>query len=210
MRKRYIIFNIIFVFIAAGFTIPTIIYHWSITALISRILCIYGLFMQANKNRYGLILLIVANALYVNVAYTTGYYGDAIFFGCVAIPFQIFTFVSWSRHLDENKLVEPRRMDIATTIGCVVVGGAAIFGYGLLLKSMGGINSYVDASSTVLSLFAYALTFLRYREAWIAWSIQSLIGITMYSLVGNILMIVSGTICLTLNAMAVFIWKEKE
>ena len=210
MRKRYIIFSAIFALIAIGFTIPTIAFHWSILALISRLLCIYGLFMQANKNRYGILLLIVANALYVNVAYTTGYYGDAIFFGCIAIPFQIITFFGWSKHLDKDKLVIPRRMNAITTISCIIGGAGAIFIYGLLLKHMGGINSYIDASSTVLSLFAYVLTFLRFREAWITWSIQSIIGITMYSLVGNVLMIVAGTICLTMNTMAVFIWKEKE
>ena len=130
----------------------------SITGVICVILCGMG---KVSNYFFGTINVI----LYAIVAWKAKYYGDVMLNLLYYFPTNIIGWISWKKHIDaEKNVVYKRRMTGKQDILLVIISVAGIFGYGYVLKLMGGNLPVVDSMSTVLSVIAQVLMIKRFME----------------------------------------------
>ena len=83
---------------------------------------------------------------------------------------------------------------------------AGIFGYKLVLDTLGGNATLLDSMSTVLSLAANALMVLRYREQWILWIVVDVVTVIMWMIAGDLLMTIMWSIYLCNAVYGLMMW----
>ena len=119
--------------------------------------------------------------LYAIVAYKAKYYGDVMLNLLYYFPTNILGWVVWKKHIDkESNVVYKRRMTIKQDILLVIISAVSVFGYGFVLKLMGGNLPVVDSMSTVLSVIAQILMIKRFMEQWIVWIVVDVVSVIMW------------------------------
>ncbi|MBE6124389.1 MAG: nicotinamide mononucleotide transporter [Erysipelotrichaceae bacterium] len=207
MNKKISILYIVILFLLTLITITLNLNWLDYTSVILEITCIL---LLTKRNFFSIIIKLISDLFYVYIAYKTKYYGDASFYLFISTPITIISYFSWNKNLDETKLVKSRSLTIKTKyLLCSLTLIITIF-YAYLLKTLGGINTILDAGSTVSSLFAYIFMMLRYQEQWIMWILQYLITIFMYVAVGNFLITFMSTFCLLSSIIGYKNWREKN
>ena len=146
----------------------------SITGVICVILCGMG---KVSNYFFGTINVI----LYAIVAWKAKYYGDVMLNLLYYFPTNIIGWISWKKHIDaEKNVVYKRRMTGKQDILLVIISVAGIFGYGYVLKLMGGNLPVVDSMSTVLSVIAQVLMIKRFMEQWVIWIVVDAVSVIMW------------------------------
>ena len=69
----------------------------------------------------------------------------------------------------KTKEVEKTRLTVSRQILLLVLSAVSIYGYGLVLKRLGGNLPFIDSMSTCLSVLAMLLSVRRLMEQWIVW-----------------------------------------
>ena len=105
------------------------------------------------------------------------------------------SYFSWRKHLEGKYRVTPRKLSLKTTIITILISIVAVLLYGQFLDYIGGINTYIDATSTVVSFIATLLMTLRYREQWYMWLVVYLVSIIMWITTFDILMLIMSISC---------------
>lgn len=124
--------------------------------------------------------------LYAYIAYEQKYYGEVMLNLLYFLPMQFIGFYLWKNNKVQRTAAEKVKIEMMSNnarILWTVVSCAGIFGYGLILKRMGGNLPFVDATSTVLSIIAMVLMAKRYVEQWILWIIVDVVSVIMWFVV---------------------------
>ena len=146
----------------------------SITGVICVILCGMG---KVSNYFFGTINVI----LYAIVAWKAKYYGDVMLNLLYYFPTNIIGWISWKKHIDSKRnVVYKRRMTWKQDVLLVLVSVVGIFGYGFVLKLLGGNLPIVDSMSTVLSVIAQVLMIKRFMEQWVIWIIVDAVSVIMW------------------------------
>ena len=156
----------------------------------------------------------INTVLYALVAWKAKYWGEVMLNLIYYVPMNFVGMYMWSKNMNEQtEEVLKKRMTRNNSIlayGCVIAGTIA---YGFLLKFLHGTLPFVDAMSTVFSVFAQYLCVKRYMEQWILWIVVDVVTVIMwiYAFVngtGDMATVLMWSIYL-INAIIMFLkWKK--
>lgn len=146
----------------------------SITGVICVILCGMG---KVSNYFFGTINVV----LYALVAWRAKYYGDVMLNLLYYFPTNILGWIVWNKNIDkESNTVYKRRMTIKQDLILLVISILAVFGYGYVLRLLGGNLPFVDSMSTVLSVIAQILMIKRFMEQWVIWIVVDVVSVIMW------------------------------
>ena len=80
----------------------------------------------------------------------------------------------------KTKEVEKTRLTVSRQILLLVLSAVSIYGYGLVLKRLGGNLPFIDSMSTCLSVLAMLLSVRRLMEQWIVWIVVDVVTVFMW------------------------------
>ena len=161
------------IWLAAACTVITALsVHWGddalgITMALTGVLCV----ILTGKGKMSCYLFgLVNTVLYAWIAFGARYYGEVMLNACYYVPMQFVGWFMWKKHMDgKTKEVEKTRLTVSRQILLLVLSAVSIYGYGLVLKRLGGNLPFIDSMSTCLSVLAMLLSVRRLMEQWIVW-----------------------------------------
>ena len=71
-------------------------------------------------------------------------------------------------------------MDVVA-LAAAGIAAACVYGYGLLLKALGGSLPFTDSLSTCLSVLAMLFSVKRLMEQWILWIVVDVVTVYMWA-----------------------------
>ena len=146
---------------AAAITVTGILWNQHIFRMIPLYISLVVGLLQANANRYANLIGGINSLLYVVVYLHFGLYASAANALLVSFPFQIATFIRWSRHAYRNS-TEFRRMSwknrilIALAfIGCYIVVYVILTEMDSSYRVLDNLISLLAILSSILTLFSF-------------------------------------------------------
>ncbi len=125
---------------------------------------------------------IINTILYSYISLNAQFYGEVMLNALYYLPMQFYGFYQWNKHLNlETNEVVKRQMTFISFIKLLCLVGFLTFVYGLILTKIHGNLAYIDAFSTIASVFAMYLSVKRYAEQWILWILVNIVTIFMWS-----------------------------
>ena len=127
---------------------------------------------------FGLVNTIVY-AIYLFYWHIWGTFGLEML---VYLPFNILSWIIWSRHRDEQQkeLTKAKKLTIwqDVAVGAIII--ASTFIYHSILVQIGGEVPWLDAATVALGVIATGLEMLRYREQYALWIITDVVAVAMF------------------------------
>lgn len=167
----------------ACFTILGLSIYWGdgligIISAVTGVICV----VCTGKGKLSAYLFGAVNtALYAYISFTANYYGEVMLNALYYFPLQFYGFYVWSQNMrEETKEVKKRCMSRRNFFLLVLLVAVATIGYGTVLKNMGGNLPYVDGFSTVVSIFAMAVSIKMYSEQWLLWIAVDVVTVFMW------------------------------
>lgn len=150
----------------------------SITASVTGVICVILCGMGKVSNYFfGTINVI----LYAVAAWKAKYYGDVMLNLLYYFPTNIIGWIFWEKNINkETNEVNKKRMTWKQDIILAVISFIGVFGYGYILKLLGGNLPIVDSMSTVFSVIAQILMIKRFAEQWVIWIIVDVVSVIMW------------------------------
>ena len=180
----------------------------SITGVICVILCGMG---KVSNYFFGTINVV----LYAIMAWKAKYYGDVMLNLLYYFPTNILGWILWKKNIDkETNAVYKRRMTRKQDVLLLMISVVGVFGYGFVLRLLGGNLPFVDSMSTVLSVIAQILMIKRFTEQWVIWIVVDVVSVIMWVAAlftegGSIAVLLMWTVFLG-NAVIMFVKWLKE
>ena len=154
--------------------------NWvSLTAALTGVWCVI---LTGKGKRSSFILGMVNTVLYAWVAFQAKYYGEVMLNMLYYVPMNVVGWFAWKKHMNEDS-GEVKKTKLSLKGSALIYGltAAAIVGYGLVLKAMGGALPYIDSMSTVVSISAQILSVKRLREQWVLWIVVDIVTVIMWA-----------------------------
>ncbi len=146
---------------------------------------------------------------YIIVAFINRYYGEVMLNALYYLPSQFIGYYLWNKNMNDDKsLVRGKKLKIREIVLLAIVTSIGIFGYKLVLDCLGGVQTLLDSSSTILSVIANALMMLRYREQWLIWIIIDGVTVIMWLLVGDYIMVTMWAVYLVNAFYGYYNWSK--
>ncbi|MGN1033910.1 MAG: nicotinamide riboside transporter PnuC [Intestinibacter sp.] len=119
--------------------------------------------------------------LYAIVAWKARYWGEVMLNLIYYVPMNFVGMYMWSKNInEETEEVIKKRLSFKSSIIAYFCVAAGTVGYGFILKLIDGTLPFVDAMSTVFSIFAQILCVKRYMEQWVLWVIVDVVTVIMW------------------------------
>lgn len=200
----------------ATLTVLGISLYWkdsliSIAAAITGILCV----ILTGKGKLSSFWFGTINTfLYAIIAWNAKYWGEVMLNLLYYVPMNFIGIIVWSKYMDkETEEVIKKKLSFKNSITTYLLTIIVTIIYGFILKSLKGTLPFVDAMSTVFSVFAQILCTKRYVEQWVLWIVVDVITVMMwiYAFIngtGDFATILMWSVYL-INAIIMFIkWKN--
>lgn len=147
----------------------------SLAGVISVVLCAKG---KIENYAFGLFQAVTYGIL----CYQAHIYGE-VMYNILMVPMIIIGFFSWKKNMGEdNAEVKARNLTLKGWIALIVGSVAAVAGYSLILKMLGGSFAMVDSTSTTLSVIATLLMLARYSEQWVMWIFVNVVSVILWTM----------------------------
>ncbi len=173
---------------------------------ISGIICVV-LCAKGKKSQYIWGLFNIVG--YVIIAYINKYYGEVMLNAFYYLPSQFIGYYLWNKHINKNtNTVKSKKMTIKQTVYLLISCFIGIYIFKVLLDYLGGNNTLLDSSSTLISIFANVLMLARYREQWLLWIIIDIITVIMWLLVKDYIMVTMWSVYLINAFYGYFNWSK--
>lgn len=132
--------------------------------------------------RSAFIFGMINSLLYAIISYNAHFYGEVMLNGFYYFPMQFYGIYIWNKNLNTETLeVNKRQMNTAQRgLLCIYILISTLL-YGYIIKLLGGNLPFIDAASTVISVFALIISIKMYIEQWILWFIVDAITIVMWA-----------------------------
>ena len=119
--------------------------------------------------------------LYAIVAWRARYWGEVMLNLLYYVPMNFVGLYMWSKHMNsETEEVVKKRMTLKGSLIAYLLVAVGTVAYGYVLKMMNGTLPFVDAMSTVFSIFAQILCVKRYMEQWVLWVVVDVVTVIMW------------------------------
>lgn len=150
-----------------------------LTACITGVICV----VMTAKGHISCYYFGLVNILaYVYIAYISKFYGEVMLNGLYYLPMQFIGIYLWKKNMNEgDNIVKGKTMTIKQIILLVLTSIVSICIYSLVLQKLHGNLPIIDATSTVLSVFAMYLSVKRYAEQWLLWIVVNVVTIIMWT-----------------------------
>lgn len=148
---------------AAGITWTGIVFKQSLFRIIPLYVSLIVGLLQSRANRWGYLLGGLNSILYAVVYFSFGLYASAASAMLTSFPFQIATFIRWSRHKYKHT-TEFRRMKLWQWLLLIAVFALCFAGLWILLSATGSSYRLLDNSLTLVGLFTSVLTLFAFKE----------------------------------------------
>lgn len=175
--------EILWLFFAAAMIISLSIY-WGDNSLgiitaVTGVICV----VMTGKGKMSCYLFGIINTiLYSFIAFGAKYYGELMLNALYYVPMQFVGWFMWSSHMNsETKEVEKTKLSWKWELLLLVLSLLVSYGYGLILKALGGNLPFIDSLSTCLSILAMILSVRRLMEQWILWIVVDIVTIFMWA-----------------------------
>lgn len=150
-----------------------------LTACITGVICVV---MTAKGHiscyYFGLINILA----YVYIAYMSKFYGEVMLNGLYYLPMQFIGIYMWKKNMNEDtNIVKGKTMSMKQIIILALISIVSIFTYSFFLQQLHGNLPLIDATSTVLSVFAMYLSVKRYAEQWLLWIVVNIVTVAMWT-----------------------------
>ncbi|GKX28845.1 nicotinamide mononucleotide transporter [Vallitalea longa] len=157
--------------------------HWGdnvrgIIAAVTGVMCV----ILTGKGKMSCFMFGLVNTiLYAWIAFEARYYGEVMLNGLYYAPMQFVGWLMWKKHMNnETKEVEKTKLNINQEIMLLIISIICIYGYGTILRNLGGNLPFFDSISTCLSIVAMILSVRRLMEQWIIWIVVDLVTVNMW------------------------------
>ena len=145
----------------------------SLAGIISVVLCAKG---KIENYAFGLFQAVT----YAYLCFQSHIYGE-VMYNVLMVPMIIIGIFTWKKNMQEdNAEVQARNLTVKGWIVLIVGSVAAIAGYSMILKMLGGEFALVDACSTTLSVIATILMLARYSEQWLVWIFVNVLSVILW------------------------------
>lgn len=167
----------LWLFLAVGI-ISILCYTWKSSPIdyISSITGVLCVILVAKKKTSNYIYGLVNIVLYAYLAHKNKLYGDFMLNAFFYFPMQFIGFYLWNKTSD----IKARNLTGKNIFSLSIVSTLIIFGYATYLKSLGGIATLADSTSTVLSILATFLMIFKFSEQWLCWIVVNMVSIFMW------------------------------
>lgn len=138
------------------------------------------MFLQTRVNRYAYLLGGLNSLLYAYVYWYYGLYASMVYAVLVSCPFQIATFILWSRRPWGNSTVFKKM----TKKQLVIVGVSFVAVWLILqvvLKAVGSSYRILDSTTSLIGILASVLVMLAYVEHTYLSFPSGIIGLCLYA-----------------------------
>ena len=168
----------LWLFLAVGI-ISILCYTWKSSPIdyISSITGVLCVILVAKKKTSNYIYGFINIVLYAYLSYKNKLYGDFMLNAFFYFPMQFVGFYLWNKFSN----VKARSLSVKNIIKLSSVALLIIVIYSNILKSMGGIATLSDSTSTVLSIIATFLMIFRFSEQWLCWIVVNIVSVFMWS-----------------------------
>lgn len=127
---------------------------------------------------FGLINIV----LYAYISFQAKYYGEVMLNVLYYLPMQFYGVYVWAKNMNaETHEVMKRRMSKKAWLLVLLGVSVSTAIYGFILDRLGGELPYVDALSTVVSVFAMIISIKMYVEQWLLWIIVDVVTVIMWA-----------------------------
>ena len=177
------VFDIIWLFVATSVILGLSIY-WKDTwmSLLAAITGVWCVILTGKGKRSSFIFGFVNVIFYAIVAFQAKYYGEVMLNVIYYFPMNFVGWFAWKKHMnDATGEVVKERLTAEKSVIVYSLTAAAIFGYGLILKALGGNLPYIDSMSTVISVVAQILSIKRLMEQWVLWIVVDIVTVIMWA-----------------------------
>lgn len=161
-------------------TVTGIYFGQSFLRILPLYVSLFIMFLQTRVNRYAYLLGGLNSLLYAYVYWYYGLYASVAYAVLVSCPFQIATFILWSRRPWGNATVFKKM----TKKQLIIVGTAFVTVWLVLqvvLKALGGNYQILDSTTSLLGILASILVMLAYVEHTYLSFPSGIIGLFLYA-----------------------------
>ncbi len=157
-----------------------IVFKQKFIKLLPTLVSLIVMLLSAHANRFTFILGGLNAIVYAIGYFMEGLYPSVVSALCISFPFQIASFILWSKNQTKTKQVRVQRLTakggILTAIASVAFWIICYFIY----KQMGTTSLILDNTTFVLGILGTVLSMLRYIEYTFIGPISSFISIVMW------------------------------
>ncbi|WP_455715144.1 nicotinamide riboside transporter PnuC [Anaerosporobacter sp.] len=124
---------------------------------------------------------LVNTILYALISFDAKFYGEVMLNALYYVPMQFVGWFMWKKHMNnKTQEVEKIKLSIKWDVVLLVISASAIYGYGLVLRRLGGNLPFADSTSTCLSVLAMVLSVKRLSEQWVLWIVVDVVTVYMW------------------------------
>lgn len=181
-----------------------------LTSLVASICGITCVVLCAGGNISQYIFGLINIVTYSVIAYSSNLYGEVMLNVLYYLPCQFIGFYLWKKNESKDSgLVKGRGLKNSIRLLILLASALSICAYQTLLNNIGGNLTWLDSSSTILSIVANALMILRYYEQWIIWIFVNLITVVMWGIQGDTIMTTMWAFYLMNAIFGLITWQRK-
>lgn len=175
-------FNIVWLIFATAVILGLSIY-WgdTLVSIIAAVTGVWCVILTGQGKRSAFLWGMINVIFYIIVAMQAKYYGEVMLNAFYYVPMNVVGWFAWKKHMNAEKgEVEKQRLSAKKSIIIYAITAIGIFGYGLVLKALGGNLPYIDSMSTVVSIVAQILSVKRLTEQWVLWIVVDIVTVIMW------------------------------
>ena len=175
-------FNVIWLVFATAVILGLSLY-WgdTLVSIIAAVTGVWCVILTGQGKRSAFLWGMINVIFYIIVAMQAKYYGEVMLNAFYYIPMNVVGWFAWKKHMNpENGEVKKERLSFKKGTIIYAITAVAIFGYGLVLKALGGNLPFIDSMSTVVSITAQILSVKRLTEQWILWIVVDVVTVIMW------------------------------
>jgi len=137
--------------------------------------------LLAGKGKISCYFFGIVNVLgYSFISYCNGLHGEVMLNMCCYLPMMFVGIFCWKNQRDASGTIYKTWLGAAGETIMLLLSGAGIIIYALILKKLGDPQPVVDSITTVLSVSAMILTVKRCIEQWALWTAVNALSIYMW------------------------------
>lgn len=160
------------------------IFSGNLFNLITSVIGVTALIYLAKGEPLGQILSVVFSVVYAIVSYSFRYYGEMFTYLLMTLPSSAFATYIWAKnpHQKGNSQVKISRLQWHQGLTIALLAPLVTVGFYFLLESFDTPNLLISTISVTTSFVASMLTFYRSRYYAVAYALNDIILITLWTL----------------------------
>lgn len=152
--------------------------------LIASVIGIFALILCAKGNPLGQVLIIAFSSMYGIISFSCKYYGEVLTYVGMSAPMAVLSLISWLKNPykkgeSEVKTAKIKKKDVCQLAVLAPIISVIFF---FVLKTFGTENLAVSTVSVTTSFAAVFLTYKRSKYFTLAYALNDLVLITLWTL----------------------------